>query len=131
MMLGMVDFTPQIKEKQARMSFWEEVLKLNPDLPNESATLDQADLQIENHKQEEIVHRKEMAEIVARQIAWQAAEQVRQERQVKVRAELERIAAMSNQEAWDRVGNCPKCGFSHRWDGVHCSHCGHPHRLPD
>jgi hypothetical protein len=43
MLLGLVDPTPQIKEKQARMSFWEEVLKLNPDLPNETATLDQAE----------------------------------------------------------------------------------------
>lgn len=25
---------------------------------------------------------------------------------------------------WGHVGRCPKCGFSYRWDGVVCSHCG-------
>jgi Ca-activated chloride channel family protein len=28
-------------------------------------------------------------------------------------------------ENWGKVGSCPQCGFSYRWDGDHCSHCGH------
>lgn len=26
---------------------------------------------------------------------------------------------------WGRHGDCPKCGFSYRWDGAACRHCGH------
>jgi hypothetical protein len=129
--MGMVDYTPEIKARATRMAFWAEVLKLNPDLPHEYATLDDAAVQIEEFRQEEIAHEKEMTIILARQAAFQEAERVRLERQVRVQAELARIAAMSNQEAWGLAGNCPKCHFSHRWDGSHCSHCGHPHRLPD
>jgi hypothetical protein len=30
-----------------------------------------------------------------------------------------------HRELWGSVGCCPKCGFSYRWDGTNCSHCGH------
>jgi rubrerythrin len=26
--------------------------------------------------------------------------------------------------AWGTAGACRRCGFSHRWDGERCSHCG-------
>jgi hypothetical protein len=28
-------------------------------------------------------------------------------------------------ENWGKVGPCPQCAFSYRWDGSRCSHCGH------
>ncbi|WP_425618004.1 hypothetical protein NA78x_001696 [Anatilimnocola sp. NA78] len=129
--MGLVDYTPMIKAEKTRMAFWAEVLKLNPDLPHELVTLDDASVQVEEFRQREIDQEKKMAEYAAELDVLREAERVRLERQVRVQAELARIAGMSNQEAWDRAGNCPKCGFSHRWDGSHCSHCGHPHCLPD
>jgi hypothetical protein len=30
-----------------------------------------------------------------------------------------------NRDQWGRAGACPRCGFGYRWDGGHCSHCGH------
>jgi hypothetical protein len=27
---------------------------------------------------------------------------------------------------WKLSGGCPKCGFTYRWDGSICSHCGYP-----
>jgi hypothetical protein len=26
---------------------------------------------------------------------------------------------------WGQAGSCPQCGFTYRWDGQNCSHCGH------
>lgn len=31
----------------------------------------------------------------------------------------------TDRNQWDKVGRCPDCGFSYRWDGYLCSHCGH------
>jgi len=30
----------------------------------------------------------------------------------------------SDRTLWDTRGPCPKCGFSYRYDGARCSHCG-------
>ncbi len=27
---------------------------------------------------------------------------------------------------WGKSGGCPRCGFSYRWDGSGCLHCGFP-----
>ncbi|MDB5351348.1 MAG: Competence protein [Planctomycetota bacterium] len=32
----------------------------------------------------------------------------------------------ANRETWGQVGNCPRCGFSYRWDGAKCYHCEWP-----
>lgn len=29
-----------------------------------------------------------------------------------------------SQENWGHSGQCPRCGFAYRWDGVRCCHCG-------
>lgn len=31
----------------------------------------------------------------------------------------------SDRAQWNRAGACPRCGFSYRFDGSNCSHCGH------
>lgn len=31
----------------------------------------------------------------------------------------------SQPKLWGKSGVCPNCGFSYRWDGDRCSHCGH------
>lgn len=30
-----------------------------------------------------------------------------------------------NRGRWNKTGPCPRCGFSYRYDGSSCSHCGH------
>ena len=123
--MGFVDDTKFMEEMRATMAFWGEVLERKPDLPFESRTLKVAQAQVEAHEQHEIERRQWEAEYPAKRAAREEAERVRQERQVKVRAALAKIKALSNREAYGQVGNCPNCGFSHRWDGTHCSHCGH------
>lgn len=31
----------------------------------------------------------------------------------------------SDRGRWNNAGTCPRCGFSYRYDGASCSHCGH------
>jgi len=37
----------------------------------------------------------------------------------------------ANPKKWGRVGGCPRCGFSYRWDGRKCSHCRPGRAGPD
>jgi len=35
------------------------------------------------------------------------------------------LSIASDRGRWDNAGPCPHCGFSYRYDGSSCSHCGH------
>jgi hypothetical protein len=39
---------------------------------------------------------------------------------------LEIAPDMATMEAERKPKACPRCGFSYRWDGACCAHCGYP-----